>query len=87
MKKKEKVKVIKWPPKEKKIPGIKILCSDCKKREATIEFCNSVLEFSHGFTEHICEDCYRNRLLRKIDECKKAIAELDKKKEEKNGRT
>jgi len=76
---KERVlRVAKEQPKKQKI-----ICADCKKEEATIEFCNSVLEFSHGFTQHICANCYKQRLLNKIEECKKAITELDKKEQEK----
>ncbi len=37
-------------------------CSDCKKRNKKITFCNSMLEYSHGFTILICRQCYIKRL-------------------------
>lgn len=33
-------------------------CEDCKKRENKITFCNSALEYNHGFAKEICRQCY-----------------------------
>lgn len=53
-------------------------CSDCKKKKATIEFCNSVLEWTHGFSEFLCVDCYKKRIKQTIKDCEKTLKELDK---------
>ncbi len=33
-------------------------CVRCKKREWKIDFTNGMLDFTHGFTERICRQCY-----------------------------
>jgi len=34
------------------------ICSRCKKNKATINFTQSIMDFTHGFVEHICQECY-----------------------------
>ena len=34
------------------------LCVRCHKNKATMDYANSVLEWSHGFGERICQECY-----------------------------
>ena len=34
------------------------LCVRCKKNKASINFTNSITDFTHGFVEHICKSCY-----------------------------
>jgi len=59
-------------PKEPKI------CESCGKAPATIKYCNSALEWTHGFVQNLCKDCYREKLLTIIETCKATLNELDK---------
>ena len=34
------------------------LCVRCRKNKATITYTNSILDWTHGFVEHICQECY-----------------------------
>jgi hypothetical protein len=34
------------------------ICVKCKKSKATIVFANSVLDWTHGFSQNICDECY-----------------------------
>ena len=34
------------------------LCQRCKKNEATLNYADSYLNATHGFIEHICQECY-----------------------------
>lgn len=34
------------------------LCQKCKKNKATITYANSILDYTHGFSESICQGCY-----------------------------
>lgn len=46
-------------PKEKtNIPKYKELCVRCNKNKATITYATSVLDWSHGYGERICRECY-----------------------------
>ncbi len=44
-------------------------CQDCKQREGIIEFADSVMSITHGFTKHICRQCY----IKIIEEAKKDV--------------
>ncbi len=37
-------------------------CEDCKEREGIIEFCESVTDYTHGFKQYICRQCYVKRI-------------------------
>jgi hypothetical protein len=54
-------------------------CENCNKKKATITFCKSFLEYSHGFAKRLCEDCYRKILEDTIKSCRKTLKELDTK--------
>jgi len=49
----------------------KMKCQDCKQREGIIEFAEGMLDFTHGFSKHICRQCY----IKIIEEKKKDIDE------------
>jgi superfamily II helicase len=34
------------------------ICVRCKKNKASMTFAQSALDFAHGFTERICQECY-----------------------------
>lgn len=34
------------------------LCSRCKKNKATINYTDSIMSYTHGFIERICQECY-----------------------------
>lgn len=34
------------------------LCQRCKKNKATINYTDSIMSYTHGFVEHICQECY-----------------------------
>ena len=34
------------------------ICNRCKKNKATLTYADSVLGWTHGFTEEICQECY-----------------------------
>jgi uncharacterized protein YwgA len=34
------------------------LCVRCKKKKSTITYADSILSYSHGFSENICKTCY-----------------------------
>jgi protein-arginine kinase activator protein McsA len=63
-------------------------CQRCQKNEATITYTDSVLSYTHGFTEQICVDCYRKQLKSSIKNMQDTLDELDKKEEsnKKNGK-
>jgi hypothetical protein len=59
-----------FEPKEEYFDVTKpIMCEDCKKRESKVIFCNSVLDFSHGFQINLCRECF----IEKIEKELKAI--------------
>ena len=50
---------IKETPQEELIKDKQIkLCSRCKQNPATIKYTASVTDFTHGFIENICQECY-----------------------------
>jgi hypothetical protein len=67
-----------------KVPSSKVKnkCQVCKKKKATITYAQSFLDYTHGFAERLCKDCYRNKLQRTINSCKERLKELDKTKDE-----
>jgi hypothetical protein len=34
------------------------LCSRCRKNKATINYTDSIMSYTHGFIERICQECY-----------------------------
>lgn len=38
------------------------ICRECEKHPATIDFAESVLAWTHGFTERICKCCHVARI-------------------------
>ena len=34
------------------------ICERCKKNKATIDFAEGALAVSHGFVEHLCQECF-----------------------------
>lgn len=34
------------------------LCSRCKKNKATLTYAESMTDFTHGFSQEICQNCY-----------------------------
>ena len=66
---------------------MKMICNRCKKNTATITFANSILDWTHGYAEQICKDCYRIQLYKTIQSCKKTLKELDKKEKDGKKRT
>ena len=34
------------------------ICVRCKKNKATMKFTQSITDFTHGFVENICQECY-----------------------------
>jgi len=34
------------------------ICVRCKKNKATITYANSILDWTHGFAQRICKECY-----------------------------
>ena len=56
------------------------LCMRCKKRKATITYCDSIISYTHGLTENICKDCYRRKLKNIIKSAQNSLKELDGKK-------
>jgi hypothetical protein len=55
-----------------------IICSVCHKNKADIQFCNSALDYAHGFVVHMCKDCYRKKLEQTIKDCQKTLKKLEK---------
>jgi hypothetical protein len=76
--KEEKPEEKKEEPKVEPKKAEPIICESCGKNIATIKYCNSALEFTHGFVENICKDCYREKLLTIIETCKATLNDLDK---------
>jgi hypothetical protein len=37
------------------------ICSRCKKNKATMQYAESVMDFTHGFVENICDECYEKQ--------------------------
>ena len=37
------------------------ICERCKKNEATLTFTDSLMSFTHGFKEEICQECYNKQ--------------------------
>jgi len=48
-------------------------CTNCKKREGVVEYCEGMLAYSHGFVEKLCRQCLIKRLEKNIESCKKQI--------------
>jgi hypothetical protein len=63
--------------KKQKLSGNKILCRRCNKREGVINYAASIMDFTHGFSEHICRQCYIKILENTFNNAKK---ELNKQK-------
>lgn len=42
----------------RKMTEEKELCVRCEKNEAVLTYADSFMDFSHGFTERICQDCF-----------------------------
>ena len=38
------------------------ICTRCKKNKATLVYTNSQMDFIHGFTEKICQECYDKQM-------------------------
>jgi protein-arginine kinase activator protein McsA len=63
------------------------LCTRCKKNKATITFANSILDWTHGFAEYICKDCYKAQLEKQVKSCRAMLKTInDEKKVKKNGK-
>lgn len=64
-------------------------CEDCKEREGMVEFCESVLDYTHGFKTKICRQCYIKRIeagLKGVQANLKKQKGLLAKEEKNNGR-
>lgn len=63
-------------------------CQNCGK-EATVEYCDSSLDYSHGFTQHFCRQCYVEKIEKHIRDCQNNLKEQKKllKEELKGGKT
>ena len=49
------------------------LCLDCEQHKGTVDFCSSVLEWTHGFAIKICQCCYVKRIETELAKCKKNL--------------
>jgi len=52
------------------------LCTQCRKNKATINFAQSVLDWTHGNVQMICVGCYKKKLKDTIKSCQKTLREL-----------
>lgn len=46
---------------DSKVKEIKI-CSRCNVNPATMQYTNSIMDFTHGFVENICQECYDKQM-------------------------
>ena len=51
----------------------RVKCEDCKKREWKIDYCESALDFTHGFTTKLCRECLIIRIEKHIEDCKRNL--------------
>ena len=55
--------------KKQKSSGNKFICNECKQEcdeKQKIHFANSIMDWTHGFTEYICRECYIKRLEKQL---------------------
>ena len=39
----------------------KNICVRCKKNKSTMDYCESVSDYAHGFIEKICKECFNKQ--------------------------
>lgn len=44
-------------------------CQNCEKREAVVDHCESALDYTHGFIQHFCRECYIKKIEKYIEVC------------------
>ena len=52
-------------------------CQICEEAEEEMNYAESVMDFTHGFTKKICKGCYKGILLDKRDNINKTLKELE----------
>ena len=52
-----------------------VKCEECGQGEGIITFCNSVLDYTHGFKASICRRCYIDRIEKQIKLCNENLEE------------
>lgn len=58
--------------------SLSIKCEDCKKREGIIEFCESVIDWTHGFKQYICRQCYIKRIKKGLKDTQENLNKQEK---------
>ncbi len=48
-------------------------CEICKQRRGILKFAQSMMDFTHGFTQKICRPCYIKILEGTIKNCEKSL--------------
>jgi len=52
-------------------------CEDCGEREGVVNYCDGVMDFTHGNVVKICRQCYIEILERTVLNCIKSIVKQE----------